>query len=153
MMTNQEIFDKVAQHLLMQGRRSVDQRGKCAYRGKGGDRCAIGCLIPDGLYLARMEGVSVVPLLMSFPALCDGIGFEVLAWRVVIGFRENRAWLLDDLQRVHDAYAVDSWAGLLREIAAQHRLSAVIVGQTLRAKLEADYAITTARADFATVEA
>lgn len=48
-MTNQEIFEKVAKHLLDQGRRSTlatptGDEGACAYRGTGGAKCAVGCL-------------------------------------------------------------------------------------------------------------
>jgi hypothetical protein len=51
-MTDQEIFDKVALHLLSyakQGFKSVDDRG-CLYRNGEGLSCAVGCLIPDDLY-------------------------------------------------------------------------------------------------------
>lgn len=50
-MTNQEIFDTVATHLLRQNARSMGPRTDprfgtlsrgCAYRGDGGLRCAIG---------------------------------------------------------------------------------------------------------------
>lgn len=55
-MTNQEIFDKVATHLLSQGKRSALGGVGCAYRGDGGLQCAIGCLIPDELYRYELEG-------------------------------------------------------------------------------------------------
>ena len=57
-MTNQQIFNKVAKHLLKQGRRARDGNG-CAYRGENGTKCAVGCLIPDALYDDRLEGSSV----------------------------------------------------------------------------------------------
>jgi hypothetical protein len=54
-MTLQETFDKVCVHLLTQLQKSVflDSNGSmaCAYRGPNGLKCAVGCLIPDELYV------------------------------------------------------------------------------------------------------
>lgn len=55
-MNRQEVFDKVLNHLLKQGRKSVDSDGRCLYRAPNGDKCAIGCLIPDELYTPELEG-------------------------------------------------------------------------------------------------
>ena len=46
----QEVFDRVARHLLTQRRKSMIERSAgpvCAFRGVDGTKCAIGCLIPD----------------------------------------------------------------------------------------------------------
>ncbi len=54
----QAVFDKVVKHLLTQKRRSEGKQG-CAYRGKDGDMCAVGCLISDKAYDPEIEGHSV----------------------------------------------------------------------------------------------
>ena len=51
--TRQEIFDYIIRHLLEQGKRSMNG-GACKYRA-GDDRCAIGWIIPDYLYLEEMD--------------------------------------------------------------------------------------------------
>jgi hypothetical protein len=52
----QDVFDKVATHLLKQGRRSLshDTFG-CVYRGKEGTKCAVGVLIDDEHYRSELE--------------------------------------------------------------------------------------------------
>lgn len=55
-MTEQEIFDKVAEHLQKQGHRALNEDGVCVYRGKNGTKCAVGALIPDELYDSKIEG-------------------------------------------------------------------------------------------------
>ena len=58
-MNQQEIFDKVATHLIAQGKQSLMFMGAeaCAYRGADGTMCAAGCLIPDDEYDPDFEGV------------------------------------------------------------------------------------------------
>lgn len=85
--TAQEIFNTVAMHLLVQGRKAVGKNGKCAYRSPNGDRCAVGVLISDEEYLKKMEGKTVVKLLI------DGQMPERLLRHVN---------LLAELQAVHD---------------------------------------------------
>ena len=69
-MNQQEIFDKVATHLIAQGKQSLlsswwsrsvqtaqwNDQG-CAYRGDDGTMCAAGCLIPDDEYSPAFEGM------------------------------------------------------------------------------------------------
>lgn len=53
----QEIFNKVAAHLLTQGRPAREE-DRCRYRTTNGLSCAVGCLIPDELYSPSFEGES-----------------------------------------------------------------------------------------------
>ena len=55
-MNDQEIFDKVAAHLIKQGGPARDENNDCAYRAPNGRTCAVGCLIPDSAYDPDMEG-------------------------------------------------------------------------------------------------
>lgn len=69
-MNYQKTFEKIVRHLYSQGQRALigPKKGQerallvCAYRGKGGTMCAIGCLIPDDVYDPGMEGHGVVGL-------------------------------------------------------------------------------------------
>jgi hypothetical protein len=120
-MTNQEIFDKVARHLLTQGARSMGPNGtvQCLYRGSDGLKCAVGCLIPDELYWAGLE---------QHPPCSDSI-LEVLQEAGVLpptGPHGKTAWfrdvtdtlgLLDDLQELHDQNDPEGWAKCLHELA------------------------------------
>jgi hypothetical protein len=64
-MNQQEIFDKVATHLITQGVQAltIADVGRaspspvCAYRGDNGTMCAAGCLIPDEEYKTEFEGL------------------------------------------------------------------------------------------------
>lgn len=60
MLTQQEIFDRVARHLIGQKHPSFDPFSKeCLYRGPNGAKCAAGIFIPDHLYHQGLEGKSV----------------------------------------------------------------------------------------------
>lgn len=120
-MTNQEIFDTVYRHLLKQGRRSTRQRpgnpaGQdplCVYRAPNGDRCAVGCLIPDDLYSPDMEGLGVLILAAKVP--------KFLA--MFTGKPDTALRLLGRLQVVHDAGQPEVWAANMAMIAKSFGLT------------------------------
>lgn len=58
-MSPQAMFNHVYTHLWWQNRQATGEDRFCAYRGKGGTMCAIGCLIPDDKYTYRLEKLSV----------------------------------------------------------------------------------------------
>lgn len=115
-LTAQQIFDTVATHLLKQGKRATNLHGTCVYRGEGGTKCAVGCLIADEEYNPKMEGCSVSVL-----------------WRE--GWLPERLkehfHLLVDLQGTHDLdmdpeRRADVKASLLRSLrnqASEHNLN------------------------------
>jgi hypothetical protein len=92
-LNNQEIFDKVSEHLINQGCKSVSVKDNnsfcCMYRGKNGNMCAVGCLIPDELYSPDMENKSPEYLLNSFPVLK-----KIL--------KRSSISILTELQTIHD---------------------------------------------------
>ena len=107
-MTAQEVFDKVYWHLLRQGRRSMLEHEKgeiCAYRGEGGTKCAVGCLIPDDAYSPSMEGLGVHQLRRSGDNNpLTAIGLE-------------HFYLLRSLQSVHDRDDPSIWRRQLKRVA------------------------------------
>lgn len=125
-LSNQEVFDKVARHLLIQGKQSLNS-GKgdtpiCLYRGPNGLKCAIDCLLSDDLAEAfdkRQDSTSVVSLSV------DGLLPEDL--------REVDLALLIRLQGLHDDASVLDWPKGLMQIAGAFELVPPV---ELLAKLE-----------------
>lgn len=120
-MTKQDIFDKVARHLLTQKVKSMKPRltmdgEMCAYRGDSGTSCAVGCLIPDDLYDPKMEGNDAVGLFSRFPKVEKLLG------------KDNES-LLSDLQRIHDSSlyrnesTITKWHRDLNSIAREYNLN------------------------------
>src|SRR3990167_10848904 len=116
-MTKQEIFDKIALHLLRQNKKSVNKSGFCAYRGTNGLKCAAGCLIDDLEYKPEMEihnfgmvfttdnGINVFDeLLKNKPYLYDNLE------------------LIKTLQRIHDNHNVCEWKEELNYLAKRQNL-------------------------------
>ena len=107
-MTHQEIFTKVKNHLLTQNRRAM-QRLVCRYRTDEGLKCAIGCLIPDNLYTAKIEFITV-------NVLCAGgvEGFDYL--------KQFDKYFLRRLQVIHDNVDVENWESELKAFARLENL-------------------------------
>ena len=108
-MNMQEVYFKVRNHLLTQGRRAkiYDQ---CRYRAPNGDKCAIGCLIPDDKYDPSMEG----HLISCSPLIQDAIGAS-----------EDHIDFLTDLQRVHDFSNPSEWNERLQAVALRYKLEPI----------------------------
>lgn len=112
----QEIFDQAARHLLAQNAHSRalvasglgHESMTCAYRGKGGLKCAIGVFISDDEYRPEWEGkdAEVVCAEYSTP---------------------DQLSLLSELQTVHDFTSVDSWRWELAEVASEANLSRAVL--------------------------
>ena len=105
-MTKQRIFNKVVNHLLTQGKKSVDG-DHCRYYSQNGNKCAVGCLIGKKYYKAEMEN-RVVPDLVKHYKLPE--------------YFVTHRLLLRDLQLVHDAHNVDKWKEGLIELAKAYNL-------------------------------
>lgn len=111
-MTNQEVFYKVVMHLRQQGKQSLrdiqhEFESNCAYRGKDGLKCAIGCLIKDSEYYPSMEGKGIDNLLREFSSLR----------RYKSSFN-----LLAQLQCIHDSYLPIFWELRLKNVARELNL-------------------------------
>lgn len=110
-MTLQEIFDRVAKHLLAQNGRATiiyDGRELCAYRGADGKTCAVGCLIRDDKYHSKMEGEG-----LGNPLVTNAV-FSSLKLR---GEKAKVVSLLEALQRLHDFTAPSQWRTGLSTVA------------------------------------
>ena len=107
----QAVFDKVVKHLLTQKRRSEDKQG-CAYRGKGGGMCPVGCLISDKAYDPEIEGFAVR----------EAKVLDTLAASGVPTYNKMK-FLLTDLQYVHDDAPISLWRSRLQNLAKKHNLT------------------------------
>jgi hypothetical protein len=109
-MTNQELFDKMATHLLTQGEKSVDEsRNKCLYRGPNGLKCAAGVLISDEAYSESLEGEIVSDPNVQFALKTSGV-------------EDCQMYLVEELQLVHDTHWAESWAVALSSVAQKFHL-------------------------------
>ena len=110
-LTQQEIFDKVAVHLLTQNDKSVDG-ATCLYHGPFGLTCAVGCLIPKEV---DTTGYNSQPISHIPANVCDLMRVDLTQ----TGIKR----LLEDLQRIHDMHDVESWYQRLTATAASWLLS------------------------------
>lgn len=110
----QDIFDKVADHLLTQNKKSKDYLKinnnvkpilSCVYKSILDDntilKCAIGCLIPADKYNDNFEGKAIASLIYY-------LNLEI---------ETNRKDLLIRLQVIHDIRSVKDWWASLEDVA------------------------------------
>lgn len=125
-MNRQEIFDKVATHLLKQNRKCEDSDEACCYRNKG-MKCAIGALIPDEIYDPVIERKRIVDILdrdgcgagddsQLYNKVCKSIS-DFLG----ITSKEDHYFLFQ-LQRIHDHTKPGRWEYKLRHLAGLYDL-------------------------------
>lgn len=120
-MTNQEIFDTVYRHLLSQGKRAKTEDGDCVYRTEDGAKCAVGCLIPDELYMSDIETASAE---LAALGVRDGARERFLGEIFdEIGIPKESAYLLGALQGVHDHEHPDEWQQALEFVAEKYGLT------------------------------
>jgi hypothetical protein len=105
-MTKQRIFNKVVNHLLTQGKKSVDG-DHCRYYSQNGNKCAVGCLIGKKYYKAGMEGMTVGTLIESYK---------------LPEYFDTHVKLLCNLQAIHDCYPVEEWKTALINFAKTNNL-------------------------------
>jgi hypothetical protein len=112
LLTLQETFTTIADHLLSQRRRST-RAGACMYRasGRADDpvRCAVGCLIPDDRYTPTFEG-----------SAWSMIGH---ALRRVNLIAPDMGTLLNRAQELHDWTPVQHWPAALYDLACDLKVA------------------------------
>lgn len=101
--TEQEVFDKVATHLLTQMKKATAQTGVCVYKA-GELSCAAGCLIPDEEYDDVVENKNWGQLVR-----------DCIVPR-------NHMGLIKILQRIHDSSVPSLWKELLKILAEREGL-------------------------------
>ncbi len=111
-MTEQQLFDTIVNHLRAQGRKSLNEDGKPAYRGVNGCRCPIGAMLLDNDYSPKMENNTVIQLL----------GGKLLSKKLIKEW-EPHQYFLQRLQYVHDHVDVDMWESNFEWIAREYGLN------------------------------
>lgn len=114
----QDMFDTIVMHLRWQGRKSLNQNGNCVYRGDDGDKCAVGCLIPDYLYRTSLESVSCLEIGENneYAALKD---YLLDDWDQDV---DDCLCFLREMQIIHDEQEVADWELAFLEVASKYSL-------------------------------
>lgn len=109
-MNNQEIFDTVLSHMRKQKVKSSDVKNEyfnnCLYRDSKGNKCAIGCLIPDELYDPKMDESSATHNKDGTGVSENKLVQKVLKKHLNIDIEDSMN-LLMYLQTIHDKIAVE----------------------------------------------
>lgn len=73
MRSPQDIFALILESLKAQGKRSIDEHGKCRLRGEGNTKCAVGFLIPDSEYDPDFDTDDFLDSkkAKNFPEICE----------------------------------------------------------------------------------
>jgi len=119
-MNLQEIFNKVASHLLKQNEKSKaivpglyhEPIFDCAYRGETGLMCAVGCLISDAAYHPNLEGKSADADEVVSALFASGID----------SYDEVVISLLSNIQAIHDGDEPHEWKSSLNDLADSYQL-------------------------------
>jgi hypothetical protein len=115
--TLQQVFDKVAKHLLKQRAQALSDANACQYRVvKNGKvfTCAVGCLIPRRDYDSIMEGKRVGALISN-----ENFNFPR---KFLLEDNLEYLKLLRNLQNIHDASPVALWDSNLQSLAQKFGL-------------------------------
>jgi hypothetical protein len=135
--TDQELFDECATHVIQQGKKASNGWG-CAYRTKDGRSCAIGGpLANHGLYTPELDdddmSMGISNLTSLYLNADQGeklamLGMALAAW----GVEERQLDLLEDIQNAHDVPAegagfIEAFKGRMRLVATGHGLNAAVV--------------------------
>lgn len=131
MMTDQEIFDKVTTHLLKQNQASrhssLDGRAlsACMYRGPDGLKCAVGALIPDGVFDKYIADADSFLNSTAIDGLPDAILYEsqIISTEMLVLERQRRMNILRVLQGVHDTWQPHEWREVLQKTAERFNLT------------------------------
>lgn len=128
----QNLFDKVALHLITQNKQSKRTGdATCRYRGANGTSCAVGCLIPDELYDKKIEFESWYSFIpegryngYGYPTSSDDKDMLLKGIYDHINPQgdSNTDSMIEELQQVHDNSSVEDWPTRLRDVARQFNL-------------------------------
>jgi len=115
----QYVFEKVAKHLINQGRRALNEEDRCMYRARDGAMCALGCLIKDRYYSKSLEGGNILDDHIQ-KAVERSLGTKLGPGES--GMYSSDLQFLAALQRIHDRKAPEEWRHHLRTFARAYDL-------------------------------
>lgn len=132
-MEKQEIFDKVATHLLTQNKRAHDG-SSCVYRAPDGCKCAAGILVSDEDYSPSMEGIPWPESEKDIEAFK-----KIAGGRRMVGLVAEKIGnpkLVLRLQDIHDGGGPEgllAWRGKLKDLASKENLDASVLDNIVSA--------------------
>lgn len=118
MIPKQETFDTVVAHLRKQKRQAKNSEAgqMCQYLAANGDKCAVGCLIPEDRYSEDLEGEVVHGGLSDDPNRNTRI-------TILMHKLGHDLGLCKDLQAAHDHLSPEGWESEFESIASWHGLA------------------------------
>lgn len=116
-MSLQSLFDDVANHLLNQSKKSVNDLGDPACRGVDGTMCAVGCLIPDELFDPKLNLETSTYIFQENPAILKYIIKKYDLDTSEIAALSDTRRLIGGLLKVHDMNCTSAWPAALAELA------------------------------------
>lgn len=125
-MNKQELFTKVATHLLKQNKRAAGEDG-CMMHAPDGTKCAIGCLLPESAMSRKIQ-------YLGARYLDNGMGPRAaLLKRILsaVGVAKGDYLLLHSLQNIHDNYEPVDWPPMLRRISDKFELDKHTINQLI----------------------
>lgn len=119
-MTKQQLFDKVAKHLLTQkvASKSDDGLGRPVFFAKDGKMCALGCLMDKKIFREKIEEY-------DYPHendMCPAEVLENFEECLPEGATENGE-MLERLTYIHDGYSPDEWPDRIKWFTKEENLS------------------------------
>ena len=118
-----EVFNKVEAHLLAQGEKSMSGylglSDVCAYRGEGGRKCAIGCLIKDEFYHKDLEGLGMWGDKLHMRATQKPLE-DALTASGITNITNTQAHMLNDLQYLHDTVEPEHWEQEIQKLRVEY---------------------------------
>jgi len=108
--TPQQVFEQVANHLLTQNSKSINQDGNCVYKNENGLKCAAGSLIHEDEYNSNWED-------KFWSCVARDMGIV------------NHNTLITDLQNIHDTNKPDEWLDELTSLGNEYNLNITFLNQ------------------------
>ncbi len=120
----QATLNKVWKHLRKQGEKSTNGGHLCRYRGAGGLRCAVGALMPDGMYDPCIEGTSAYRMFeINAEMGRERVGEQ---FRALFSSKVSGSFI-QQLQNIHDKFEPYAWEMALEAFARENNLKALPV--------------------------
>lgn len=122
-MNQQDVFDRVAKHLLTQKKRAVDEGDECQYQAPDGCQCAIGCLIKPGQYKGVFEGREIKSLIRGL--IQNGVKISDIFYFDIEEYGEFS--FLRNLQNIHDDLEISTWKDALEKFGQRYNLDTAVL--------------------------
>jgi hypothetical protein len=113
-MDRQKFLNDAVEGLMKQGSKAMAEDGRCRYRDARGNKCAIGQIIPDELYLEYLDDGPDSESVAVELFFTDELGADIHA----VGSHIEKTYgdvdtddvrFMTDVQAIHDSVPVEHW--------------------------------------------